>query len=92
MNCRQCGTEIAEKALICFRCGTATTEARFKPVPLKRGRASGSLIALVVLVLLAAAGVAVAENAADPAVRIAGWGIVLVAVALVAARFLTGRR
>ncbi len=24
MVCRQCGTEIAEKAIICYRCGTAT--------------------------------------------------------------------
>lgn len=24
MVCRQCGTEIAEKAIICYKCGTAT--------------------------------------------------------------------
>ena len=23
MNCRQCGIEIAEKALICYKCGAA---------------------------------------------------------------------
>ena len=39
MQCRQCGTEIADKALICFRCGTATTEAKFKP-PAAGGRRS----------------------------------------------------
>jgi hypothetical protein len=26
MQCRQCGTEIAEKAIVCFRCGAATTD------------------------------------------------------------------
>lgn len=31
MICAQCGTEIAAKALICYRCGHATTEARVKP-------------------------------------------------------------
>ena len=31
MICRQCGTEIADKALICYRCGQATTEPRIKP-------------------------------------------------------------
>ena len=31
MNCRTCGTEIAEKALICYRCGEATTDPRVKP-------------------------------------------------------------
>ena len=31
MTCKHCGTEIADKALICSRCGNATTEPRFKP-------------------------------------------------------------
>ena len=31
MKCRYCGTDIAEKALICYKCGNATTEPRIKP-------------------------------------------------------------
>jgi hypothetical protein len=31
MRCRNCGTEIADRALICFRCGRATTAPRIKP-------------------------------------------------------------
>jgi uncharacterized membrane protein YvbJ len=31
MKCRECGTEIADKALICFRCGAAVQEAVHKP-------------------------------------------------------------
>ena len=31
MICRNCGTEIAEKALICYRCGKATSDPRIKP-------------------------------------------------------------
>ena len=27
MKCRSCGAEIAANALICYKCGTATTEA-----------------------------------------------------------------
>ena len=38
MQCRHCGIEIADKALICYRCGTATTEAKFKPAPPKPRR------------------------------------------------------
>ena len=38
MKCRECGTEIADKALICYRCGTAVTEAVHKPAPLKKTR------------------------------------------------------
>ena len=30
MICSHCGTEIAAKALICYRCGHATTEPRVK--------------------------------------------------------------
>ena len=36
MKCRQCGTEISDKALICYRCGTAATEAVHKPAELKK--------------------------------------------------------
>ena len=44
MRCRQCGTEIADKALICYRCGTATTEAKFKaPAAADRRRPRRSL-------------------------------------------------
>ena len=56
MRCRQCGTEIADKALICYRCGTATTEAKFKaPAAAGRRRPRRPLayaVALVLFVLL----------------------------------------
>jgi len=52
MNCRKCGTEIAAKALICYRCGTATTEAKFKPAKVRRKTRPVVLIAAVVLALL----------------------------------------
>ena len=35
MQCRSCGTEIADKALICYKCGAATTDAKYQP-PLGR--------------------------------------------------------
>src|SRR5512144_382811 len=57
MICKYCGTEIADKALICYRCGHATTEPRIKPPaegPLfQRRRRSPVPILIVVLVLLA---------------------------------------
>ena len=31
MQCRHCGTDIADKALICYRCGRATSDPRVKP-------------------------------------------------------------
>ncbi len=59
MTCRYCGTEIAAKALICYRCGNATTEPRVTPPadgPLfERPRRSRlPMMLIVVLVLLAA--------------------------------------
>jgi uncharacterized membrane protein YvbJ len=53
MQCRNCGTEIADKALICYRCGTATTEAKYKPHTPARTRSSSTiLIVAAILVLL----------------------------------------
>ena len=56
MICRHCGTEIADKAIICYRCGTATTEAKFKaPAAADRRRSRRALrytVALVLFVLL----------------------------------------
>lgn len=31
MECRQCQTEIDDKALVCFRCGAATTDPVHQP-------------------------------------------------------------
>jgi uncharacterized membrane protein YvbJ len=50
MICRQCGTEIADKAIICFRCGAGTTDPVRKAVPVRKKRSP--LLSLVVLVLL----------------------------------------
>ena len=36
MKCRECGTEIAAKALICFRCGASVEEAVTKPYIAKK--------------------------------------------------------
>jgi hypothetical protein len=47
MQCRNCGIDIADKALICYRCGTATTEAKFRPVPLKPRRLPSGLIGAI---------------------------------------------
>jgi hypothetical protein len=63
MICTHCGTEIADKALICYRCGHATTEPRIKPPSagslFARPRRSrlpviALLVALIILALLAA--------------------------------------
>jgi uncharacterized membrane protein YvbJ len=58
MICTHCGTEIADKALICYRCGHATTEPRVKP-PAEGSlferprRRRGFSITLLVIILVA---------------------------------------
>src|ERR1700674_3276521 len=55
MRCRQCGTEIADKALICYRCGTATTEAKFTSPSSRRSparRVVAGVVAPALLILL----------------------------------------
>ena len=59
MTCRNCGAEIADKALICYRCGTATTEAKYKPAAVraksaKRGPMLTIIVVLIALLLLLA--------------------------------------
>ena len=56
MKCTHCNAEIADKALICYRCGQATTEPRIKP-PAERSlferprRSRWPLVLVIVLVL-----------------------------------------
>jgi zinc ribbon protein len=54
MKCRECGTEIADKALICFRCGASVTEAVHKPyVAPRKKRPLIVYVIFAVLVLVA---------------------------------------
>jgi hypothetical protein len=57
MKCRSCGAEIAANALICYKCGTATSEAKIKP-PARRSGLGRSSIAGLILLGLALAAVA----------------------------------
>lgn len=54
MLCKHCGTEIADKAIICFRCGAGTTDPVRQParVPQRRSPLLG-LVVVAVLLLLA---------------------------------------
>jgi hypothetical protein len=61
MICRNCQTEIADNALICYRCGRATTDPKVKPptegsIFEHRRRSRWPLvIAIVIVAILAAA-------------------------------------
>jgi hypothetical protein len=78
MHCRSCGTEIADKALICFRCGAATTDPVRQPYVAKKP----SLPLAVFGLLLTGAGIVIAVvtpgltpvDAAAAAIAAAGIG------------------
>jgi hypothetical protein len=54
MKCRECGTEIADKALICFRCGASVQEAVHKPYVAPKKTRPPIVYAIFVLLLLIA--------------------------------------
>jgi uncharacterized membrane protein YvbJ len=55
VKCRNCGTEIADKAIVCYRCGTGTTEPLRKPAEIRRRRTPLWLVIVVILVIIALA-------------------------------------
>lgn len=57
MTCRNCGAEIAANALICYKCGTATSEPKIK-APAARPRSRRGMIAGLILLGLALAELA----------------------------------
>ncbi len=67
MLCRQCGTEIADKAIVCYRCGAATTDPVRKPAAARR-RTSPllSFVVIALLLLLALYMGQASRTASDP--------------------------
>jgi predicted MFS family arabinose efflux permease len=55
MICRSCGATIAEKAIICYRCGAPTAAEPVRPARLARRRPITLTVVLLVASLLLAA-------------------------------------
>jgi len=82
MRCRFCDTEIADKALICYRCGRATTDPKVAaPVP-PRGIPLGAALGVSAVSAAAALGL---PELVDGAWLYAGWsGLAAVAAGALA--------
>lgn len=93
MLCTHCGTEIADKAIICFRCGAGTTDPVRTAAPVKaRRNPLLGFVVVAVLVLLALYMGQASRTAADPdtyqtvAGLLAGAALVIFIIRLVRRR------
>lgn len=92
MQCRTCGTEIADKAIVCYRCGAGTTDPVRKPGPLAPRAPRPSLVAGIVPLLLALAALLADDLSGYPremnlaAIVLACLGALLLIVRLVRRR------
>ena len=93
MKCRQCGSEIADKAIVCYKCGTATAEAKFK-APVGRPRKSGidHFIVVLTLTLLLVFALYMQRMFTVGAPSELRWVVVALALVIVVLRVLTRRR
>jgi zinc-ribbon domain len=90
MICTNCGTEIADKALICYRCGQATTEPRIKP-PAPAQRRRSNLASAIALVVLAFSGLLMGQ-AQEDVPQYVGYVLAALAVIALALRYVSRRR
>ena len=93
MLCRNCGTEIADKAIVCYRCGTATTDPVRKAVPIVRQRNPLLLFVVAAVLVLGALYLGYAGQAAQNPDRwhtaagvLAGAALMIVVLRLVRRR------
>jgi uncharacterized membrane protein YvbJ len=94
MQCRQCGTEIADKALICYKCGTATTAAKYQPVDLRRSSSSraAAIASAVAIVLILALAFYFGRRPGSDTPTVVTYGAVAVSVVIVGLRAYARRR
>ncbi len=90
MKCKSCGTEIADKALICYRCGASTFVPPERPAAARRpgARLLPTVLALVVLVV---AALLMARAALGETPRVVGWVLLALVAVILVARYLRRR-
>jgi len=92
MQCRKCGTDIADNALICYRCGEATSEPQFRPPARPSTSKVGFILTFVMLLLLVAATVFIGRSSPTGTPQWFTWVIAGIAVVIVALRAYARRR
>ena len=93
MICRHCGTEIADKAIVCVRCGAGTSDPVRRPATVTRRR--GRLLPLVALVLLVLLGLFLGQAGQTVLPPGRGYGLaagICIAIAIVLLLVIISRR
>jgi hypothetical protein len=93
MLCRSCGTEIAEKAIICYRCGAGTSDPVRKAVPIPpKGSGWPSLVGAAAPLPIAATLALLADTSGHPHEMTTGAeGLAALGVVLLVARAIRRR-
>jgi hypothetical protein len=91
VNCRFCGTEIADRALICYRCGRATTDATRAPAVRGRRRTAGLASAVVAALMLVIAALFLGQVVTGEVSTVLRIVLIVLAVVLLVLRLLARR-
>ncbi len=91
MICRQCGTEIADKAIVCYRCGRSTTEPVRPPGGPPARSIWGTLVSIASILVLIVAGLFMGTAATGEMPRVVVWGLAALGVLILGWRLLRRR-
>jgi hypothetical protein len=90
MTCKNCGTEIADKAIVCYRCGQPTTEARLAPAALPSR--SRSIVVTLAFVLLMLAALFLGQAGTHTLPPEVSWAVTALAAVIIVWRTVIRRR
>jgi hypothetical protein len=90
--CTHCGTEIADKAIVCFRCGQSTADPARPRQAAQRPAAKPVWVALTGLLVLVAAGLLMARAAAGQLPAFVSYGVAALAAVVLIWRIVRRRR
>ena len=88
MDCRYCGVEVSDNALICFRCGRSTHERLQEPLSLRRRSTTRLLVPIAIAALfVSCVGLFMMQLPGYQTTHPFVWGMLVVAGLLLAWRF-----
>jgi len=92
VNCRHCGTEISDKAIVCFRCGESTAAGSAERPAARRAAAQPLWLVLTALLVLVAGGLFMARAASGQLPATVSYTVAALAAIVLVWRILRRRR